>query len=97
MAVFKTDFAEGVPADAVAYNGMTGVELHNVYTLLFNDIVADSTEEVAGTAIGAGRSSTWAGSGTAPSGAGTSTPPGPAWPAPCAAGCPTGCPGCRWS
>jgi len=46
--VFKTDFAEGVPADAVAHNGMTGVELHNVYTLLFNDAVAAVTQEVAG-------------------------------------------------
>ncbi|TCC00307.1 alpha-xylosidase [Micromonospora zingiberis] len=48
VAVFKTDFAEGVPADAVAHNGMTGVELHNVYALLFNDVVAQVTEEVAG-------------------------------------------------
>ncbi|MEV4482026.1 TIM-barrel domain-containing protein [Micromonospora coxensis] len=47
-AVFKTDFAEGVPADAVAHNGMTGVELHNVYALMFNDVVADVTEEVTG-------------------------------------------------
>jgi alpha-D-xyloside xylohydrolase len=46
--VFKTDFAEGVPVDAVAHNGMTGAELHNVYSLMFNDIVADVTEEVAG-------------------------------------------------
>ena len=38
--MFKTDFAEGVPADAVAANGMTGVELHNVYSLLFNDVVS---------------------------------------------------------
>ncbi|GAA0377267.1 alpha-xylosidase [Acrocarpospora corrugata] len=48
VAAFKTDFAEGVPADSVAFNGMTGVELHNVYTLLFNDLVADVTREVAG-------------------------------------------------
>lgn len=48
VAVFKTDFAEGVPADAVAANGMTGAELHNVYTLLFNDAAAAVTEEVAG-------------------------------------------------
>jgi alpha-D-xyloside xylohydrolase len=46
--VFKTDFAEGVPADAVAFNGMTGAELHNVYTLLFNDAVSAVTREVAG-------------------------------------------------
>ena len=48
VAVFKTDFAEGVPADAVADNGMTGLELHNVYALMFNDVVARVTEEVAG-------------------------------------------------
>jgi alpha-D-xyloside xylohydrolase len=48
VAVFKTDFAEGVPADAVAHNGLRGVELHNVYTLLFNDAVSAVTAEVAG-------------------------------------------------
>lgn len=48
VALFKTDFAEGVPADAVAHNGMTGVELHNVYTLLFNDVVSRVTREVHG-------------------------------------------------
>lgn len=46
--VFKTDFAEGVPADAVAHNGMTGTELHNVYSLLFNDAVSAVTREVRG-------------------------------------------------
>jgi len=48
ISVFKTDFAEGVPADAVAFNGMTGVQLHNVYTLLYNDTVSRVTQEVAG-------------------------------------------------
>jgi alpha-D-xyloside xylohydrolase len=43
--VFKTDFGEGVPADAVACNGMSGVELHNYYTLLYNDAVAEVTRE----------------------------------------------------
>jgi alpha-D-xyloside xylohydrolase len=47
-AAFKTDFAEGVPTDAVAYNGMTGTELHNVYALLFNDLAARVTREVNG-------------------------------------------------
>ena len=46
--VFKSDFGEGVPVDAHAANGMTGEELHNVYTLLFNDVVADVTQEVHG-------------------------------------------------
>ncbi|MBG0813453.1 TIM-barrel domain-containing protein [Planomonospora sp. ID82291] len=48
VQVFKTDFAEGVPHDAVAANGMTGTDLHNVYTLLFNDVVSEVTREVAG-------------------------------------------------
>src|SRR5690606_33909003 len=46
VQAFKTDFAEGVPHDAVASNGMTGTDLHNVYTLLFNDAVAEVTREV---------------------------------------------------
>jgi alpha-D-xyloside xylohydrolase len=57
VAVFKTDFAEAVPADAVAATGMTGVELHNVYTLLFNDLVSRVTREVAGHGMVWGRSS----------------------------------------
>ena len=57
VAVFKTDFAEGVPADAVAANGMTGTELHNVYSLLFNDAVPTVTQEVAGHAMVWARSS----------------------------------------
>lgn len=48
VAVFKTDFAEGVPVDAHAANGMTGADLHNVYTLLFNDAVAAVTRQEAG-------------------------------------------------
>lgn len=56
-AVFKTDFAEGVPADAVAANGMTGAELHNVYSLLFNDVVAEVTRSTAGHAMVWARSS----------------------------------------
>ncbi|MEU8078532.1 TIM-barrel domain-containing protein [Catellatospora citrea] len=55
--VFKTDFAEGVPADAVAFNGMTGTELHNVYALLFNDAVAEVTREVHGHSMVWARSS----------------------------------------
>ncbi|WP_026932456.1 TIM-barrel domain-containing protein [Glycomyces tenuis] len=47
-ALYKTDFAEGVPADAVAHNGMSGTELHNVYTLLYNDAVCEVTREING-------------------------------------------------
>lgn len=48
--VYKTDFGEGVPAETVAHNGMTGVELHNLYPLLYNDLVAGLTAEVTGRA-----------------------------------------------
>jgi alpha-D-xyloside xylohydrolase len=57
VAVFKTDFAEGVPADAVAHNAMTGVELHNVYALQFNDVVAAATRQVNGHGLVWARSS----------------------------------------
>ncbi len=46
--VFKTDFGEGIPADVIAHNGMTGKELHNLYPLLYNDLVAEVSEEVTG-------------------------------------------------
>ncbi|MBB6350636.1 alpha-D-xyloside xylohydrolase [Nonomuraea muscovyensis] len=57
VQTFKTDFAEGVPHDAVAANGMTGTDLHNVYTLLFNDAVAEVTHEVHGHSLVWARSS----------------------------------------
>jgi alpha-D-xyloside xylohydrolase len=57
VQVFKTDFAEGVPADCVAYNGMSGTELHNIYSLLFNDAVSAVTREAHGHAMVWGRSS----------------------------------------
>lgn len=57
VAVFKTDFGEGVPADAVAHNGMTGARLHNIYPLLFNDLVSDLTREVTGHGLVWARSS----------------------------------------
>ncbi|MFI9586655.1 alpha-xylosidase [Streptomyces sp. NPDC052236] len=60
-AVIKTDFGEAVPADAVAHNGMTGERLHNLYPLLYNDMVAEATREaVGGTGLTWGRSS-WTG------------------------------------
>ncbi len=48
--VFKTDFGEGIPADAVAHNGMTGAQLHNLYPLPYNDAVAEVTAEETGRA-----------------------------------------------
>ena len=46
--VFKTDFGEDVPADAVFANGMTGAEIHNLYPLLYNRAVFEVTQEVKG-------------------------------------------------
>lgn len=59
--VFKTDFGEGVPADAVAHNGMTGEKLHNLYPLLYNDAVAEVTAEEIGRAGMVWGRSTYAG------------------------------------
>ena len=60
VAVLKTDFGEAVPVETVAHDGMTGDRLHNLYPLLFNDLVADVTREVAGHGLTWGRS-TWTG------------------------------------
>ncbi len=46
--VFKTDFGEGIPIDSFAYNGMNGEQLHNLYALLYNDLVAQVTAEETG-------------------------------------------------
>ncbi len=46
--IFKTDFGEGIPIDAVAHNGMSGEELHNLYPLLYNDFVAEVTAQETG-------------------------------------------------
>lgn len=61
VAVFKTDFGEGVPVDAQAYNGMTGRELHNLFPLLYNAAVHEViTEEMGRPGMVWGRSG-WAG------------------------------------
>jgi alpha-D-xyloside xylohydrolase len=46
--IFKTDFGEGIPADAIGYNGMSGKHLHNLYALLYNDLVAEVIAEETG-------------------------------------------------
>jgi alpha-D-xyloside xylohydrolase len=48
--VFKTDFGEGIPTDVVAYSGITGERLHNLYALLYNDAVAEVTARETGRA-----------------------------------------------
>ncbi len=62
VAVFKTDFGEGVPLGAHAFNGMTGHELHNLFPLLYNAAVHEViTEETGRPGMVWGRSG-WAGS-----------------------------------
>ncbi len=41
--VMKTDFGEQVPRHAVAANGVSGEQLHNVYPLLYNRCVYEAT------------------------------------------------------
>lgn len=63
IEVFKTDYGEGVPADGVFANGLTGRTMHNVYPLLYNRTVYEVIEEVNGEdeALVWGRSA-WTGS-----------------------------------
>jgi alpha-D-xyloside xylohydrolase len=42
---FKTDFGEQVPEDAVASDGRTGHELHNLYPVLYNRATYDALEQ----------------------------------------------------
>ncbi|MBN1259147.1 MAG: DUF4968 domain-containing protein [Anaerolineae bacterium] len=56
VAVFKTDFGEQAPVDAVYYDGRTGVEMHNLYPLLYNAAVFELTERKFGRGLTWGRS-----------------------------------------
>ena len=57
--VFKTDFGEDIPEDAVFSNGETGRTMHNLYPLLYNRAVFEVTQEEKGAGI------VWSRSGTA--------------------------------
>ena len=46
--VFKTDFGENIPEDAVFHNGQTGATMHNLYPLLYNRAVFEITQEEKG-------------------------------------------------
>ena len=56
--VFKTDFGEDIPVDAVFANGQTGREMHNLYPLLYNEAVAAVTQQEHGQGMVWGRAST---------------------------------------
>jgi alpha-D-xyloside xylohydrolase len=67
VAVFKTDYGEYVPEDAVFANGKTGAAMHNLYPYLYNRAVYEVVGEVNGTdeAVVWGRSA-WTGSQSFP-------------------------------
>jgi alpha-D-xyloside xylohydrolase len=54
--VFKTDFGEDIPSDAVFSNGQTGAAMHNLYPLLYNRTVFEVTQEEKGYGVVWGRS-----------------------------------------
>ncbi len=56
--VFKTDFGEDVPRDAIFSSGQTGAELHNLYPLVYNAAVSAITQTVKGHGLVWGRSGT---------------------------------------
>ncbi len=47
-AVFKVDFGDRVPADALFYSGQTGREMHNLYVHLYAQAVYEAVEQVHG-------------------------------------------------
>ena len=57
--VFKTDFGEDVPEDAVFYNGQTGATMHNLYPLIYNQCVTEVTQQERGYEV------VWSRAGTA--------------------------------
>lgn len=61
--VFKTDYGEAIPEDAVFDNGLTGKTVHNYYPFLYNRTVYEAVKDVNGEkdALVWGRSA-WTGS-----------------------------------
>lgn len=45
VGVMKTDFSEELPEDAVFYDGTTGLESHNKYTLLYAKTIYEASRE----------------------------------------------------
>lgn len=56
VAVFKTDFGEQAPTDAVYHDGREGVAMHNLYPLLYNSAVFELTQHKFGRGLTWGRS-----------------------------------------
>jgi alpha-D-xyloside xylohydrolase len=51
VPVFKTDYGEAVPEDAVFHDGRTGVQMHNLYPLLYNRAVFEVIQREVGEAV----------------------------------------------
>ncbi len=60
-SAIKVDFGEQAPLDGVYHDGTPGHRAHNLYPLLYNQAVAEVTEEATGESIIWARSA-WAGS-----------------------------------
>ena len=56
VPTFKTDYGEGVPEEAVFSNGRSGLQMHNLYALLYNRAVFEVIQRERGEAIVFGRS-----------------------------------------
>jgi alpha-D-xyloside xylohydrolase len=50
-ALFKVDFGDRVPENALFYNGKSGREMHNLYVHLYAQAVYEAVEQVHGTGI----------------------------------------------
>jgi alpha-D-xyloside xylohydrolase len=59
--LFKTDFGEAIPIDVVAHDGTPGPYLHNLYALLYNDVVQKVTRDHGSSRPVVWARSTWAG------------------------------------
>lgn len=62
VAVFKTDFGEGVPDDAVLSDGTPPAQAHNLYPLRYNAAISDGIAEHTGQPPLVWGRSGWAGS-----------------------------------
>jgi alpha-D-xyloside xylohydrolase len=56
VSVFKTDFSEQAPVDAVYADGRSGLEMHNLYPLLYNRTAFELSRERNGRGLVWGRS-----------------------------------------
>lgn len=62
LAVIKTDFGEGCPADALAADGTPPGYIHNLYPLRYNGLISDTIRHLTGRAPLVWGRSGWAGS-----------------------------------